>query len=136
MPPSPRVNESKSMKLTRILLIALLFPIVAQARTAAKLREDCAAFDQRPDSDSAVTNLARMSACVAYIDGVLDVPLLYEVLGADYCVPTGTTRGDAFNVVREYIRRPEVAKMTWPGSGPQAVVNAMRAKWPCKETRR
>lgn len=124
------------MKISRMLLIALLFPIVAQARTAAQLREDCAAFDQRPESESAVTDLVRMRACAAYIDGVLDVPLLYEVLGADYCVPTGTTRGNAFNVVREYIRRPEVAKMTWPGSGPQAVVNAMRAKWPCKETRR
>jgi len=77
-----------------------------------------------------------MSECVAYIDGVLDVPLLYEVRGADYCVPTGTTRGDAFNVVREYIRRPEVEKMTWPGSGPQVVINAMRAKWPCTETHR
>ena len=134
---SSLLNESRSMKITCILLIALLFPIVAQARTAAGLREDCAAFDQRPASESdAVTNLAQMRECVSYIDGVLDVPLLYEVLGADYCVPTGTTRGDTRNVVREYIRRPEVEKMTWPGSGPQAVVNAMRAKWPCKETRR
>ena len=124
------------MKLIRMLHIALLFPIVAQATTAAELREDCAAFDQRPESESAVTNSARMSACVAYIYGVLDVPLMYEVLGAEYCVPTSTTRGAAFNVVREYIRHPEVAKMTWPGSGPQAVVNAMRAKWPCKEARR
>ena len=132
---SPRPNESKSMKLSGILLIALLFPVVAQATTAADLREDCAAFDQRPESDRALSAVTRMKACVAYIYGVLDVPLMYEVLGADYCVPTGTSRGDAFNVVREYIRRPEVAKMTWPGSGPQAVVNAMREKWPCKETR-
>lgn len=124
------------MKLTGMLLIALLFPIVAQATTAAHLREDCAAFDQRPASNSDVSDLTRMESCVAYIYGVLDVPLMYEVLGADYCMPSGTSRGDAFNVIREYIRRPEVAKMTWLGSGPQAVVNAMQAKWPCKEVRR
>ena len=123
------------MKLAPLLLIALILPIAAQAKTAAALREDCAVFDRRPQPDSAVSDIARMRACAAYVDGVLDLPLLYEVLGADYCVPTGTTRGDAFNVVREYIRRPEVAKMTWPGSGSQAVINAMRAKWPCKEKR-
>jgi len=125
------------MKLTCILLIALLFPIVAQAKTAAELREECAAFDYRPKSESdAAFSLVQMRACISYIDGVLDVPLMYEVLGTDYCVPTGTTNGDKYNVVREYIRRPEVAKMTWSGSGPQVVVNAMEAKWPCKETRK
>jgi hypothetical protein len=120
-----------------MLLIALLFPVVAHARTAAQLREDCAAFDQRPQSDSAADpRWTRMRECLAYIHAVLDVPLVYEVVDGDYCPPTGTTRGEAFNVVREYIRRPEVAKMTWPGSGPQVIINAMQARWPCKETRK
>src|SRR5262245_36845401 len=65
------------MKLTCILLIALLFPIVAQAKTAAELREECAAFDYRPKSESdAAFSLVQMRACISYIDGVLDVPLM------------------------------------------------------------
>ncbi len=125
------------MKLTRLLLIALLFPIATQAKTGAQLREDCAAFDQQPKGDAAITvNLLRMSDCIAYISAVLDVPLLYEVKGGDdYCEPDGTTRGAALNVVREAIRQPDVAKMNWPGSGPQVIFNAMRARWPCKATR-
>jgi hypothetical protein len=130
-----RSFRSKSMKLTLLLLIPMLFPIVAQAKTAAQLREDCAAYDERPDSAGASSNLMRMITCTAYIDGVLDTPLLYDVRGADYCAPDGTTRNAAFNVVRQYIRRAEVAKMTWRGSGPQAVINAMREKWPCKDPR-
>ena len=101
---------------------ALLFPIAAQAKTGAQLREDCAAFDQQPKGNAAITaNLARMSDCITYIGAVLDVPLLYEIKGGDdYCVPEGTTRGAAVNVVREAIRQPDVAKMNWPGSGPRA----------------
>ncbi len=126
------------MTLNRLLLIALLFPIVTHAKTGAQLREACAAFDDRRlKSDSAVSDIARMSECVAYIDAVLDVPLLYEVKGGDdYCVPTGTKRGEMFNVAREAIRRPEVINMTWPGSGPQVILNAMRAKWPCNDPAR
>ena len=123
------------MKLPRLLLIALLFPIATQAKTGVQLREDCAAFDKRPDSTGMSSNMMRMSECLGYIHGVLDVPNLYTVRGADYCAPDGTTRGAALTVVREYIRRPEVAKMTWAGSGAQAVINAMMTKWPCKDTR-
>jgi len=123
------------MKLTRLLLIALLFPIATQAKTGGQLREDCAAFNERPDSAGMSSNMMRMSECLGYIHGVLDLPNLYIVRGADYCVPDGTTRGAALTVVREYIRRPEVAKMTWGGSGAQAVINAMMTKWPCKDTR-
>ena len=123
------------MKRTHLLLIALLLPIATQAKTGAQLREDCAAFDERPDSAGMSSNMTRMSECLGYIHGVLDVPNLYTVRGADYCAPDGTTRGAAFNVVREYIRRPEVAKMTWAGSGSQAAINAMMTKWPCKDTR-
>ena len=124
------------MKLTRLLLIALLFPIAAQAKTGAQLRDDCAPFHERPTPTDMIS-MMRMQACVAYIDGVLDVPILYDIRGADfdYCVPDGTTRGAASTVVREFIRRSEVSKMTWPGSGPQVVINAMREKWPCKATR-
>src|SRR5437773_214703 len=104
------------MKLTGLLLIALLFPIVTQAKTGAQLREDCAAFDERPDSAAMDSNMMRMQACVAYIDGVLDLPTIYDVRGADYCVSTGTTRNAASNAVRQYLRRPEVMKMTWPNS--------------------
>ncbi len=123
------------MKLTRLLLIALLFPIATQAKTGVQLRDDCAAFDERPDSTGISSNMMRTSECVGYVYGVLDVPNLYDVRGADNCVPDGTTRGAALTVVREYIRRPDVAKMTWAGSGAQAVINAMMTKWPCKDTR-
>jgi len=125
------------MKLTRFLLVALLFPIATQAKTGAQLREDCAEFGQHPEENAAIAvNLAQMSDCITYIGAVLDVPLLYEVKGGDdFCVPDGTTRGAAVTVVREAIRQPDVAKMTWPGSGPQVIFNAMRAKWPCKATR-
>lgn len=128
-------SRSKSTSLILLLLMPLIFPIPAQAKTAAQLREDCAALDEKPDSAGASSNLMRMVTCAAYIDGVLDTPVLYDVRGADYCVPDGTTRNAAFNAVRQYIRRPEVAKMTWPGSGAQAVINAMREKWPCKDPR-
>lgn len=123
------------MKLTHLLLVTLLIPIAAQAKTGAQLREDCAAFDEPPDSAANSSNTMRMSECLGYIDGVLDVPNLYIVRDADYCVPDGTTRGAAVTAVREYIRRLEVAKMTWAGSGAQAVINAMMMKWPCKDTR-
>jgi len=123
------------MKLIRLLLIALLFPITTQAKTGVQLREDCAAFDERPNSAGISSNMMRMSECLGYIHGVLDLPNLYVVIGADYCAPDGTTRNAAFNVVREYVRRPEVAKMTLAGSGSQAVINAMMTKWPCKDKR-
>lgn len=105
------------MKLIRLVLIALLFPIATQAETGAELREDCAAFDERPDAAGTSSNMMRMSGCLGSIHGVLDVPNLSDVRGANYCAPDGTTRGAAFNVVREYIRGQEVAKMTWAGSG-------------------
>jgi hypothetical protein len=124
------------MKLTRLLLIALLFPIATQAKTGAQLRESCAAFGQPAKPGNEVVKLVEMSECIAYIDGVLDVPLVYQVQGGDdYCVPDGTKRGEIRNVAREAIRQPDVAKMTWPGSGSQVIFNALRAKWPCKATR-
>lgn len=123
------------MKFTLLLLIALLFPITTQAKIGLQLREDCAAFNERPNSADMSSNMMRMSECLGYIHGVLDVPNLYIVRGADYCVPNGTTRGAALTVVREYILRPEVAKMTWADSGAQTVINAMMTKWPCKDTR-
>jgi len=126
----------KNMKPAHLLLIVLLFPINLQAKTGAQLREDCAAFDERPDSSGISTNMMRMSECLGYIHGVLDVPNLYIVRGADYCVPDGTTRNAVFNVAREYVRRTEVSKMTWAGSGSQAVINAIMSKWPCKEMQR
>lgn len=122
------------MRFIQILFLALLLPIPAQAKTAAELQDDCAAFHQQPNTGENQTDLARMSTCVAYIYGVLDVPNMYEVVDADYCAPASTTRGTLLGTVREYIQRPEVAKMNWPGSGPQVIINALQAKWPCKTT--
>ena len=123
------------MKLICVLLIALLFPTVAHAKTAAQLRDDCAAFDEKPIVAEVSSNILRMRACTAYIDGVLDVPNLYDVNGADYCLPNGITRGTMSNVVRDYLRRSEVSKMTWLYSGAQVVINAVRIRWPCNEAR-
>ena len=117
-----------------MLFIALLLPSPAQAKTAADLQDDCAAFQQSPNTGEDQSDLARMHTCVAYIYGVLDVPQMYEVVGADYCVPTGTTRGTVLGAVREYIRKPDVAKMTWAASGPQVIINALQANWPCNKT--
>lgn len=84
------------MKLTRLLLVALLFPIATHAKTGAQLREDCAAFGQHPEGNSAIAvNFAQMSDCITYIGAVLDVPLLYEVKGGDY------TRSDLQRDARE-----------------------------------
>jgi hypothetical protein len=123
------------MKLRYFFLVALLLPFAAQAKTGAQLRDDCAAFDEKPIVAEISSNMMRMGGCVAYIDGVLDVPNLYDVKGADYCLPDGITRGTMSNVVRDYLRRPEVSKMTWLNSGAQVVINAVRTRWPCKDTR-
>jgi hypothetical protein len=83
------------MKIIRVILIALLFPIAAQATTGAQLREDCASFDEKTKSANLSTNTMRGSECLGYIYGVLDLPKIYVVQGADYCAPDGTTRGVA-----------------------------------------
>ncbi|WP_350340438.1 Rap1a/Tai family immunity protein [Roseateles violae] len=114
-----------------------MLPVSAHAKTAAELQDDCAAFYQQSTTVAGTqADLDRMLKCVAYISGVLDVPLMYSVGGAAYCAPAGTTRGTVIGVVREQIRRPEVAKMTWPGSGPQVIFNAVQARWPCNESGR
>ena len=118
-----------------ISLLVLSIPVASHATTGAELRESCGAFDTRANSHDVSIHMQRTSQCTGYIYGVLDLPMVSEVRGADYCPPDGTTRDAAALVVREYVRRPEIAKMTAAGSGAQVVINAMMAKWPCKGAR-
>jgi Rap1a immunity proteins len=120
----------------KLTIITLLIPAALCAKTGTQLREDCAAFDDRNESVSASVSLMRMSECSGYIEGVLDLPTLYVTQGANYCIPDGTTRGNTIGAVRDYLKRPDVLKMNWPNSGAQVVINAVSAKWPCKETRK
>src|SRR5678815_841568 len=88
-----------------LLLVMIFLPIAAQATTGAQLREDCAAYDEKPNAAAISSNLMRMMACNAYISGVLDVPAMYDTRGSDYCVPDGTTVNHTQNAVRDYLRR-------------------------------